>query len=83
MTVGVSSISLLYSFNQPNAPSRNLRKLVQSEVLIEIRSNLVEENLREKSRQRRRFQSGPSLDAANHCEQTRPHASAWRRKAKN
>ena len=48
----------------------------------EMRCNLVEENLREKSLQRSRFQRGPSLDAANHCEQTRPQANAcfWERK---
>ena len=48
----------------------------------EMRCNLVEENLREKSLQRSRFQRGPSLDAANHCEQTRPQANAcfWKGK---
>ena len=55
------------TFPQPAKPVRRYKK--------EKRNHLVEENLREKSLQRRRFHRGPSLDAANHWEQTRPEAN--------
>ena len=57
------------TFPQPAKPVRRYKK--------EKRNHLVEENLREKSLQRRRFHRGPSLDAANHWEQTRPEANVW------
>ena len=78
-TVGVSSTSLLYSSSPLKAPSLSLWKLLNKKCLSkDMRSNLVDENLREKSLQKRRFQRGPSRDAANHCEQTRPQAKACR-----
>ena len=73
-TLGVSSTSRLYSSSQLTASSRRLRKIFNNPQ--NENENLDEGNFRAKSRQRSRFQRGPSLDAANQCEQTWPQASA-------